>query len=185
MDPDLLLIHRAQAGDVRAGDLLARRYLPLLFQWFSKRCQDLEAVADLTQETLLAGIAKIRLFRRECAFRSYLFCIAHRCLFEHFRRAQRKPRPIPWEGLPEPGYDTSLDSLDLPRVYQVLATLPQHYRIAVELALGGFTPQEAAEEMGVPYHTSRSRLSRGLALTRAHFAEGTNEKSPLSGQTEG
>jgi RNA polymerase sigma factor (sigma-70 family) len=88
-DDDLRLFDRWCAGDQKAGNQLFKRHVESLFRFFEHKI-DGEA-ADLMQETFLGCVAGRDKFRRHSTFRTYMFAIARRKLFDHWRRRTSRP----------------------------------------------------------------------------------------------
>ncbi len=123
---------------------------------------------DLTQETFLAVVeGKDRVRDRE-ALRAYVFAVARRRLFRHWRsRSTREPETSSTEELC--GGDTSLsDALarhqEQKLLLKALRQLPLPTQIVLELAyFEGMTDRELAAVEGIPVGTLKSRLRKARA----------------------
>ncbi len=131
-----------------------------------------EQADDLLQDCLERGLRKRRLWRRRGSLRSWLFRILYRLYLD--RRRQPTPEvngsdQIVSLSAAQPASQES--EVDCQDVLRALAELPAEQRAAILLvALEGFAYDEAADALGVPIGTLRSRLSRGReTLRRARF----------------
>jgi RNA polymerase sigma-70 factor, ECF subfamily len=96
-ESSILLMRRAQAGDVEALNRLCARYLPRLRRWASGRlprwARDLRETDDLVQDTIAAVIPRIVgfEFRHDGAFQAYLRQALLNRVREEIRRVRRAP----------------------------------------------------------------------------------------------
>jgi RNA polymerase sigma-70 factor (ECF subfamily) len=87
VENDFELLDRWRDGDKAAGQqLLARHFHPLCAFFESKLEHEAD---DLVQRTMLACVASKDRFRKESSFRTYLFTVARRELFQALRAKQR------------------------------------------------------------------------------------------------
>lgn len=118
----------------------------------------------VTQEAFLKAWERRDDLREESAFKSWLYSIALNAL----RQRKRKLRPLAVEsveaecGRPSPERHAS-DRQDLARVLAALDGLPGEQREAVLLVrMENMKFREAAEVLGVPENTVKTRVRRGL-----------------------
>jgi RNA polymerase sigma-70 factor (ECF subfamily) len=110
------------------------------------------------------------------SLRSFLLAHAHGRAVDLLRsegaRRQREERDA--RATAEAGYDLDREVWDLAtaeRVRIALGTLPEGERAAIELAyFGGFTYREAADRLGQPEGTVKSRIRTGLKRLRGELA---------------
>ncbi len=95
---DAELLERWRSGDKRAGHVLFRRYYDDVQRFFMNKVSS--GVADLVQDTFAACVAGRERIKDNSKFRSYLFCIAHRVLYDLFRKQYQE------------GIEESADSID-------------------------------------------------------------------------
>lgn len=86
---DHALLERWAAGDRTAGGELFERHFASLHRFFANKLASLSDVEDLMQQTLVACVAARAGFRRDAAFRTFLFSIARNTLLKHLR--DRRP----------------------------------------------------------------------------------------------
>ncbi|WP_027343458.1 RNA polymerase sigma factor [Hamadaea tsunoensis] len=166
MDADLQarLVRSAQAGDLPALDEL----ITVLTPYVGRLCGPIALAdgPDAVQETLIVVLRRLGELREPAALFGWVRTIAVR---EAVRVARRSARDMPAEltELPEPG-DTTLAS----DVRDVLGRLsPEHRAVLTLRDLEGLDEAEAAEQLGVPVGTVRSRLFRARRGFRRAWAE--------------
>lgn len=161
------LLEQMQAGDVRAFDVLYARHQPPLFR-YALRMSGLQAVAeDVVQEIFLALISGARGYDAASGpLRSYLYGMARHALAKRFRDEHRAETVDEDIAAPEVDPLAGLSREESVRsVRAALAALPAHYREVIVLCeMEEVSYTGAAEILGVPVGTVRSRLSRAKAL---------------------
>jgi RNA polymerase sigma-70 factor (ECF subfamily) len=85
---DSALVAAWCAGDSRAGTVLVERHFASVYRFFrGKLAGDVD---DLVQQTFMSCLEARPSMRGECSFRTLLFQIARRRLFDHYRAKQRR-----------------------------------------------------------------------------------------------
>src|SRR3546814_10482480 len=137
--------------------------------WSSDVCSsDLADADDLVQETLIKAIDRAELFRPGADLRAWLFGILHNTFLSSTRTAARR-RSAPVSDTEEvfqmpPNQEAHAE---LHRVLAALQRLPEEQRqVIVMVSVDGFTTDEAADALGLPVGTVRSRLWRGREALR-------------------
>lgn len=141
---------------------------------FTRRPDD---ASDFVQETMLRAYRTFQGFQPGTNIRAWLFTILYSILTNDWRRRQRAPEEISLEVIEErfggavraSGVDPEsnlLQRLDAsPEVDSALRELPEEYRAAVLLVdVEELAYEEAAEVLGCPVGTVRSRLHRARKL---------------------
>jgi RNA polymerase sigma-70 factor (ECF subfamily) len=91
---DEALAHQAQHGCVESfGELVARYQVPLV-RYLRRRTATTEDAEDLTQETFVRAHGKLRHYRSEWSFGTWLFTIARRLCINHQTRRQLPREPM-------------------------------------------------------------------------------------------
>lgn len=131
-----------------------------------------ETADDLVQDCLERALRKRRLWQRRGSVRNWLFRILYNIFIDHARRAAKERGHVP---IHEVGHVGSVPARQELRVAcsdigEALDQLPPQQRAAVILvALEGLSYDEAADALGVPVGTLRSRVSRAReALRETH-----------------
>jgi RNA polymerase sigma-70 factor (ECF subfamily) len=136
---------------------------------------------DLVQETYLLGFRGWHTYRPGTDARRWLFTI---CKHAFLKTRRREDRVVDLDGEPEletlaavmmhadvqrAGIDDLFDRVDVgPAVGRALDALPAPFRVvAVLVDLEGYAYEDAAELLGVPIGTVRSRLFRARRLLQA------------------
>lgn len=137
---------------------------------------------DLTQETYERALASLPRFRGESSARTWLLGIARRVCADHIRRAGRERAAVARLVDPTPMADPA-DSIAL---QDLLAGLDDDRRAAFVLTqIIGLAYVEAAEALGCPIGTIRSRVARARAelLASVHGSGFGTGAWPRSGGT--
>jgi len=163
-DPLRALLEAAREGDDRAVRELVSRTQPIVWRVCSVLGSPGEE-EDLVQETYLRALRSFGSFRGDAPVRAWLLSIARHVCADHVRKRTRQrrlhdrlSRVVTTDHAPD------AESID-----QLLAGLLPDQREAFELTqVVGLSYEEAAEVMGCPIGTVRSRVARArVALVEA------------------
>ena len=126
---------------------------------------------DLAQETFILAYRKLRDFRGEAAFSSWLLGIAH----NQFRNARRRQREIPHETVPETADEHEPSPADKTALHQDLSAAVARLSADEQTALHvcyqqGLSHGEAAEVLGWPVGTVKTHLARSKEKLRQLLA---------------
>jgi len=170
------LVRVAQKGDIEAFNQLVRFYQDRIFSLAARILGDEDSAEDITQNTFLTAYLNLPRFRNG-SFRSWIYRIATNACYDELRRHKRYPvLSLEHEGDAEerllPLYDFQGQSIlpekeverhELEQAIQLaLSQLDVDRRAAVVLVdLQELTYQEAAQVLGIPVGTVKSRLARG------------------------
>jgi RNA polymerase sigma-70 factor, ECF subfamily len=163
------LVERAMSGDHDAFSELARNSVGRLLVIARLILHDEPAAEDATQEALVAAWRHIHGLRDPDRFAAWL----HRLLINECHREARKARSrssreihLPTFDAPEPDSTRLLMDRDqLDRGFRRLDV--DHRAVIVLYYYAGLRPEEAAEVLGWPVGTVRSRLHRAMQQMRA------------------
>lgn len=173
-DEELLAAH-IQGDRTAFGELMTRherRIYGLCLRILGNR----EDAEDATQEAFVAALRRAGGFRGEAAFSTWLYRIAVNAATDQARRRGRA-RTVPLEteeagrgaaavGDPSGAVATALT------VRAALRVVPEDFRIALILCdLYGFGHAQAAEILGIPIGTVKSRVFRGRLVLGEQLAE--------------
>jgi RNA polymerase sigma-70 factor (ECF subfamily) len=163
------LIRRAQDGDMAAFEQLYRDHVGRVFAVCMRLCGDASLAEELAQEAFVRAWQKLRSFRGESAFSSWLYTLAvNTALSERRSRRRRTSRVMTTDDLspfdkpgrppgPEHGFDLE----------RALAQLPPGARAVLVLHdVEGYKHQEIAEMTGIAEGTSKAQLHRARRLLR-------------------
>lgn len=177
---DVDLIRRYLAGDVAAFDDLMRAHEDKVFGICLRMLRNREAALDATQETFLTVFRKADRYQARAAFSTWLYRVAVNTCYDLLRRQQRsRVDPIP-EGMDPP--DTSADDVLAavevrPDIEAALQAIQAEFRAALVLVdLEGLAIDTAADILGVPSGTIKSRVYRGRRALAEHLG---NLRNPV------
>jgi RNA polymerase sigma factor (sigma-70 family) len=179
---DVELLSRWRDGDRAAGGVLFERHFRPLYRFFRTKVGT--EVEDLVQETLLACVRGRDRLRSDASFRAYLFGVARRVLFKHYRdRGHAGDFTQASVADVTPGAGSVMAKREDDRIIlEALRSIPLEYQIAVELHdYEGLSGPEIAAVLDVPEGTIRSRIRRGRIQLRERIAELAG--SPVKVQT--
>ncbi len=160
---DLTLVVRAQEGDVRAFETLARRHQAALYRLAVRVMGDHAEAEDALQEALLDAWRRIDRFRGDSAFSTWMYrVVTNRCL-----AMLRKRRPLPVEDVEDgrPAPDSPERSAEAGASMAALGTalqgLSDDLRICWVLReMKGLGYTEIAEITGASEDAVRGRIHR-------------------------
>ncbi|MFD7904329.1 RNA polymerase sigma factor SigM [Kitasatospora sp. NPDC059722] len=184
-DDDATLLARHVAGDPDAFGQLVNRHRDRLWAVALRTLGDREEAADALQDALVSAFRAAPGFQGRSAVTTWLHrIVVNACLDRARRSATRRTSPLDDDpqrldtlvGAAEPA-DSPVVRAEVHReVTAALAELPADQRAALVLVdMQGYPVAEAAELLGVPVGTVKSRCARGrarlLPLVR-HLREG-------------
>lgn len=201
VESDEHLLTRLRAGDRTVLGTLVRRYERELFGYLRRYVGDDDLADDVFQNTFVQVFLKIDQYEPGRPARPWLYTIATNQAIDALRRRNRRvadrpaesvqapdedgqPRPL-LELLPSPG-DAPPDAVDRDeqrqRVRAAVARLPEALRQTVLLVyFQGLRYQEAAEVLGIPVGTVKSRLHAALTRLTAEWPEAADPTPVLTG----
>lgn len=190
-ETDEKLLARLREGEREAFDPLVRRYERELFGYLRRYVGDDDLAEDVFQNTFLQVYLKIRQYEPGRPARPWLYAIATNQAIDALRRRNRRiadrpadavaapdeegePRPL-LELLPTPG-ETPPEAADrgeqAERVRAAVGRLPDLLRQAVILVyFQGLKYQDAADILGIPVGTVKSRLHAALTKLTEEWAD--------------
>jgi RNA polymerase sigma-70 factor, ECF subfamily len=150
-------------------DGLVEREIPRLRRYARALTRSADRADDLVQETLLRAISKSHLWQPGTDIRAWLFTIMHNLYVNIVRRVMREEAAVDIDqissslvAVTDPTSSSQLRDLE-----RALGRLPDEQREVILLVgLEGMSYETAAEVLGVPVGTVRSRLSRGREALR-------------------
>lgn len=175
------LLHRARSGDAEAFSRLYRERADAVYRFAVHMSGSQSIAEEVLQETFLALIRDSGAFDpRRGSLASYVYGIARNRVRKHVAMGREfgysDVEPVVDEDLL--GALTRRETIDTVR--QAVLALPGVYREAVVLCeLQELTYEEAAEAIGCPVGTVRSRLHRGRAMLLMKLQSLKNSKGSL------
>lgn len=183
-ESDRALVQRAQAGDLRAFDLLVIKYQHRLLSVISKFVKDSDEAQDVAQEAFIKAFKALDNFRGESAFYTWLYRIATNTAKNHLVARSRRAPPLDWDIDEAVLYDESdrLHEVDTPEanlareelklaIDAAVNDLPDELRTAFYLReFDGLSYEDIAAIMDCPIGTVRSRIFRGRETIDSNVA---------------
>jgi RNA polymerase sigma-70 factor, ECF subfamily len=173
-DEELLAAH--VEGDRTAFGELMTRHERRIYGLCLRILGNREDAEDATQETFIGALRRAGGFRGEAAFSTWLYRIAVNAATDQARRRGRA-RTVPLETdeaghMPAAVGDPSGAVATALTVQAALRVVPEDFRIALVLCdLYGFGHAQAAEILGIPVGTVKSRVFRGRLALGEQLAE--------------
>lgn len=163
------LIQRAKEGEMIAFEQLYRSHIGRVYALCLRLVSDIDRAEELAQDVFVRAWEKLRTFRGESAFSSWLHRLTINVVIEHRRSVGRRvsreeqisdlPGINTWQPATSPD-----DRIDLERA---LASLPEGARLVFVLHdVEGYRHHEIAETMGLAVGTSKAQLHRARKLLR-------------------
>jgi RNA polymerase sigma-70 factor, ECF subfamily len=177
---DASLIDSTLAGDTEAFGRLVERYQDRLYNALVRFLGSAEDARDVTQDTFLQALTKLRTFRREAAFYTWLYRIGFNLAMSSRRRAkpcvsidrlQREAGAEPSDNGAPPDRNL-LQAERAEKVQLALGRLPaEHRQVVVLREIEDCSYESMAEILDVPIGTVRSRLFRARLQLKEHLEE--------------
>ncbi len=186
-DPaDLLLVRRAQAGDLDAfGDLVDRNRRAVFRAALAAVGSATEA-DDVAQDAFMTAFRKLGTFRGDSTFKTWLLTITWRKAIDRrksinrwvsqvvSRRADFAEAPDPVDELPalEPSQEEAyLTALRQRQLRRLIAALPRKLRDPLLMSCSGdCTYDQIATVLGIPVGTVKWRISEARRLLKSKLA---------------
>ena len=159
---ELILIRKAQRGDVKAFSELYARIYRELYRFALYTMKHPHDAEDAVSETVIAAYENIHKLKKEESFRSWIFTILSNICKKKWRNAAREETRSDEEMLfsaasEEPDIGVALD------VRKAFFLLEDEEQTIVGLSVfGGYTSQEIGDALKLNPNTVRSKRSRAL-----------------------
>lgn len=173
------LIVLVLSGDRAAFDQIMRNHEDRVFSVCLRIMGDREKALDATQDTFLTVFRKAGQFKGDSALGTWIYRIAVNTCYDHLRKSKRRRTDPLTEhhDQRDPTAEDAFSSVELrPEIQAALADLPAEFRAAVVLSdIEGMSLPDAAQVLGVPLGTVKSRLFRGRRILANRLG---NQTSP-------
>jgi len=173
---DAILVTRAKVGDREALDVLCSRHAPKVERLARHLLRDPEDARDAAQEALAKLCVRLRQFRGEAQFSTWL----HRLVVNTCRDVGERQRTRTHEPLPEEiGADLEHDPARGVRISELrrelcdsLASIsPEQAQVIVLKDALGYTFEEIAAAAGMPVGTAKCHAHRGSNRLRERLED--------------
>ncbi|MEZ5337744.1 MAG: sigma-70 family RNA polymerase sigma factor [bacterium] len=158
------LVLRATEGDERAYGKLVGMYQARLYNFVRSMVRNDEIAEDITQESFVKAFFSLRKLQNPASFKSWLFRIANNNTLDYLRKKRIQTVDVDEsvresyvdEASPEKG---AVSSSRTKHIREALDKLkPDQRNILVMCDLQGFSYQEIAEALDIPFGTVQSRI---------------------------
>lgn len=166
---DLDLIRRCSGGEVRAQELLYRRYFSYAMSVAIRYTCDEGEAMEIVNDSYMKVLDKISEFDNTKSFRLWYGRILINSAIDAYRRNKRHSSyiqigEIEVEEKHEPEIDAELSANDILTLFR---QLPDNYRVTFNLfEIEGYTHKEIGQMLGIPTSSSRSNLARAKKVLR-------------------
>jgi RNA polymerase sigma-70 factor, ECF subfamily len=173
---DLDLIAEVVERDEGALRLLYERHAGWMSARLLRRCADPEIVADVLQDTFVSAWNGASKFRGEGDVAAWLWGIAvHRLISRVRTRSARAaslgPALLSHDAIDPSAEENVLTAVQYSDVGSALARISPELRVVLQATvLDGLTTREAAQLLGIPQGTVKTRLARARASMRKELA---------------
>jgi RNA polymerase sigma factor (sigma-70 family) len=174
---DLDLIRHCSAGDVRAQELLYKRYFSFAMSVCIRYTKDEYEAMGIVNDSYMKVLDSIEEFDGSKPFRSWYGRILVNSAIDNYRRNTRHPSYIQINDLErteeqEPEIDTELSAKD---ILSLFSQLPDNYRVTFSLfEIEGYSHEEIGQMLGISTSTSRSNLARAKKMLRVLYKRNFN-----------
>jgi RNA polymerase sigma-70 factor (ECF subfamily) len=188
------LIDAAQHGDLEAFNRLVLAYQNMVYNQAYRMVGDMDVAEDASQDAFIIAFRKLGTYRGG-SFKAWLLRITTNLCYDELRRRKRRPTtPLEptdhdddeiesprWLSDPSETPEQTAERVELAQALQFcLDGLPPDFRAIVTLVdIQGLDYSEAAQAMGRPLGTVKSRLARARTRLR-DCLQGYRELLPAS-----
>ena len=180
-ETEIMLIQKAQRGDVDAFNMLVLKYQDMLYRIAWRILHDEFAADDATQNAMIQAFKNIKSFRGG-SFKSWLARVTVNASYDELRRWKRQPAmsleqfnnegdeiesPL-WMRDPATGPEDALESVEMRDAIQhcLRDLIPDYRTVVVLVDIEGLSYEEAAQAVRIPVGTVKSRLARARMQIR-------------------
>jgi RNA polymerase sigma factor RpoE len=183
---DLDLVRRAQSEDMRAYDVLVRRYQERLYATVYHMTSNHEDANDLTQETFIKAFRALRSFKGDSSFYTWIYRIAVNKTINFLKQrknrvqlslndmdfnAEHDPDLVALISDKNPRRDLNLSELQ-EKLNGAMQRLSEHHRMVVTLHdVQGLSHEEIGKIMDCNIGTVRSRLFYARQQMQAYLSD--------------
>ncbi len=175
------LIRSAQGGSLESFNCLVLVYQDTVYNQAYRLMGDPDSAADAVQEAFISAFRSLGSYRGG-SFRAWLIRIVTNACYDEIRRRKRRPstslEPLDdsgeeiesphWMADPSESPEESVERVELARaIRRCLSDLPDEFRsVLVMIDMQGLDYSEAAQAIGTPLGTIKSRLARARLRIR-------------------
>jgi RNA polymerase sigma factor (sigma-70 family) len=166
---DLEIIRRCSAGEVRAQEILYRRYFSFAMSVAIRYTCDKGEAMEIVNDSFMKVLDKISDFDSSRSYRSWYGKVVVNTAIDNYRRSLKHTAVLPLVDLGateelEPEIDNELTVND---ILSLFSKMPEKYRLTFNLfEMEGYSHEEIGEMLGITASSSRSNLARAKKMLR-------------------
>jgi RNA polymerase sigma-70 factor (ECF subfamily) len=183
---DLVLVQRAQQGELAAYDELIKRYQERIYSTIYHMTSNHEDAGDLTQETFIKGFSALKSFKGDSSFYTWVYRIAvnktinyikarknksHLSLNDLDFNAEHHPDMVSLISDKTPRREAGLSELQEKLAAAMLKLSPVHRLVVTLHDVQGLPHEEIATIMDCNIGTVRSRLFYARQQLQAYLSD--------------
>lgn len=162
---EAMLIEQAQRSSRRAFEALYRMHIDRVYGVCLRMTGNVSEAEDCAQEAFIQAWNKLKMFRGDSAFSTWLHRIAVNSVLGRMRKSKREQERIMVVADDEPPRLETGDSGELRDLSDAVERLPEGARnVFVLHAVYGYSHEETGEMLGIATGTSKAQLHRAKRL---------------------
>ncbi len=162
---EAMLIAQAQRSSRRAFEALYRLHIDRVYGVCLRMTGNVSEAEDCAQEAFIQAWNKLKLFRGDSAFSTWLHRIAVNSVLGRMRKSKREQERIKLVADDAPPRLTTGDSGELRDLSDAVDSLPEGARnVFVLHAVYGYSHEETGDMLGIATGTSKAQLHRAKRL---------------------
>jgi RNA polymerase sigma-70 factor (ECF subfamily) len=165
-------IARAQRSDARAFESLYRKHVDRVYALCLRMTGNVSEAEDCTQEAFIQAWKKLKRFRGDSAFGTWMHRIAVNAVLGRMRKSKRERDRLQLVAdSPQPSV-TAADTGELRDLADAVNRLPERARhVFVLHAVYGYSHEETGRMLGIAAGTSKAQVHRARKLLAAQLEE--------------
>ncbi len=162
---EAMLIEQAQRSSKRAFEALYRMHIDRVYGVCLRMTGNVSEAEDCAQEAFIQAWSKLKMFRGDSAFSTWLHRIAVNSVLGRMRKSKREQDRITLVADDAPPALATGDSGELRDLSDAVDKLPEGARSVFVLhAVYGYSHEETGEMLGIAAGTSKAQLHRAKRL---------------------
>lgn len=178
-DSEQLLIQKAQKGDPTAFEALVNEHQHYVYNLALRIVKDENEALDLAQETFVRAWTALPNFKGQSQFRTWLYRIVTNLCYNRLPNLRRSLNDLGddvMEDIPEPHFETPLQTLELNETKQYLqdaiTALDSNYQLLITLRYQNeLSYEEIASTLNLPLGTVKTGIFRAKEQLRKSLAQ--------------
>jgi RNA polymerase sigma-70 factor (ECF subfamily) len=175
------IVRLAQAGDIEAFEKILSHYEKAIFHFVSRIVQNDKDAEDITQETFIKVYFKIKKFKSEYKFSTWLFAIAKNTINDWFRKHKKRElliiddpdKPFETYYLQEK-YVERYSGIQLKiDIESAISKIKPIYKTVLTMFYNeGYAYRDISEKMSLPLNTVKTYIYRAKCEMRKELQHG-------------